>query len=182
MHETDFGSVSYKVETPVGWQPLPPHSATVLQEWMHTNAVLLHALATMETQPPERDKESSSEIERIEVKLDLALNLLARLLSQHAPKPEPCPATLSASLIEWIGHGQAPTAGNEILISLFINPQLAQPLLLPAKVNAALPVAGGTRIVAEFIQLSEEVGEWLERTVFRNHRRFIQAMHDENRN
>jgi hypothetical protein len=178
MRETDFGGVSYQAEMPLGWEPMPQISAMVLQEWMHTNAVLLHALATMETQPPERDQENSSDIERIEAKLDLALNLLAKLLSQHAARPESRPASLSAAVIEWLdGGAQAPATGSDILISLYIHPQLAQPLLLPAKVRSSQPVAGGTRVAAEFTRLSEEVGDWLERTVFRNHRRFIQSRH-----
>ncbi len=179
MHETDFGGVSYQAEIPLGWQAAPPPQAAVLQEWMHTNAVLLHAFATMEGQPPERDSESGSEIERIEVKLDLVLNLLARLLAQHAPRPEPSRVTLSAAVIEWLCLGAAPPAGSDIVISLFINPYLPQPLLLPARVRAARTETGGTQVAAEFTHLSEEAGEWLERTVFRNHRRFIQARHRE---
>jgi hypothetical protein len=180
-HETSFKGVSYQAEMPVSWQAGPPPSATVLQEWMHTNVVVLHALASMESQPPEYEKEFGNDmerrLERVEVKLDLALDLLSRLLAQHSPKPDSCPVTLSASLIEWISHGTA-AAGN-IVISLFINPRLPQALLLPASVRESTAVPGGTRIAAEFTHLSEEVQEWLERTVFRNHRRFIQSRHRE---
>lgn len=181
--EAGFSGVSYQAEMPLGWQSGPLPAATVLNEWMHTNVVLLHALATMETQAPARENESGNDVERklerVEVKLDLTLNLLSKLLAQHIPQPDACPVTLSASRIEWIGKG-TPPAGN-IVISLFVNPRLAQPLLLPASVRSATVVATGTRIVAEFTHLSEETEEWLERTVFRNHRRFIQSRHrDEN--
>lgn len=183
IHEAGFSGVSYQAEMPLGWQSGPLPAATVLHEWMHTNVVLLHALATMETQAPARDNESGNDmerkLERVEVKLDLALDLLSKLLAQHIPKPASCPVTLSASGIEWVCQG-TPPAGN-IVISLFINPRLAQPLLLPASVRNATTAASGTRIAAEFTHLNEEVQEWLERTVFRNHRRFIQSRHrDEN--
>ena len=176
-HEAGFGGVSYQAEMPLAWQPGPLPADTVLQEWMHTNVVLLHALATMEAQAPERENEHGNDmerkLERVEVKLDLALDLLSRLLTQHSPKPDACTVTLSASVIEWVSQG-TPPPGN-IVISLFINPRLAQPLRLPASIRNTTSVAGGTRIVAEFTHLSEEAQEWLERTVFRNHRRFIQS-------
>ena len=176
-----ISGVYYQSEIPVGWQAGAPPSAAVLHEWMHTNAVILHALASMETQSSARESEFGNDVEkkldRVEAKLDLALNLLSHLLAQHAPKPETCPVTLSASTIEWVSHGAAPARGN-IVLSLFINPRLPQPLLLPANVRESVAVAGGTRIIADFTHLNEEVKDSLERTVFRNHRRHIQAMHD----
>jgi len=165
---------------PVAWQAGAPPSAATLLEWMHTDTVVLRALTNMESPPSSRDTESGDEVEkkldRVEAKLDLALNMLFTLLAQHTPKPETCPVTLSASTIEWVCGGVAPAKGG-IVISLFIDPRLPQPLLLPANVRESLSVAGGTRIVADFTHLSEEVEEGLERTVFRNHRRHIQAMH-----
>jgi hypothetical protein len=178
-----ISGVYYQSEMPLGWQVGAPPSAAALAEWMHTDAVVLRALASVESQPVAYETEFGNDVEkkldRVEAKLDLALNLLSNLLAQHTPKPETCPVTLSASTIEWVSHGAAPAKGS-IVISLFINPRLPQPLLLPASVREIGAVAGGTRIVADFTHLSEEVQESLERTVFRNHRRYIQAMHSGN--
>lgn len=175
-----INGVYYQSEMPVAWQVGAPPSAAILLEWMHTDTVVLHALAGMESQPSSHDTEFGNDIEkkldRVEAKLDLALNMLCRLLAQHTPKPETCPVTLSASTIEWISSATPPAKGS-IVISLFIDPRLPQPLLLPANVRESGAAAGGTRIVADFTHLSEEVQENLERAVFRNHRRHIQAMH-----
>lgn len=175
-----FNGVYYHSEMPVAWQAGTPPSAAVLLQWMHTDAVVLYALAGMESQPSQRDAELSNDMEkkldRVEAKVDLALNLLFNLLAQHTTKPKTCPVTLSASAIEWVSNGAAPEMG-DIVISLFIDPRLPQPLLLPANVRETEAVAAGTRIVADFTHLSDEVGDCLERTVFRNHRRHIQAMH-----
>ena len=176
-----ISGVYYQSEMPVSWQTGAPPSASILHEWMHTDTVVLHALASVESQPSAYETEFGNDVEkkldRVEAKLDLALNLLSNLLAQHTPKPESCPVTLSASTIEWVSHG-APPAKGSIVISLFINPRLPQPLLLPASVRETRAAAGGTHIVADFTHLSEEVKDSLERTVFRNHRRHIQAMHD----
>ena len=179
MSQTDFSGVSFQAELPLGWETTALPAENVLQEWMHTNVALLHALATMEGQAPEYEKESAGEVDRrldrIEAKLELMLNLLSRVLARSASKPGACPVTLSASRIEWIDGGHAPAAGQDVVISLFINPRLPQPLLLPARVRAVSSAAAGTLVRAEFSHLSEEAQEWLERTVFRHHRRFIQS-------
>lgn len=175
-----FGGVYYKSEMPVGWQPGAPPSVAILSEWMRVNAVVLHALAGMEIQPSARENELCSDMEkkfdRVEAKLDLALNLLSSFLAQHAPKPETCPVTLGASAIEWLDRSKTPASGS-IILSLYITPSLPQPLMLPAFVRESVAQPDGTRIVAEFTDLSEEVRDSLERTVFRNHRRYVQAMH-----
>lgn len=172
--------VYYQSEMPISWRLGTAPPPGILSEWMHTDAVVLRALAGMDTQAPTRETEFGNEMEkkldRVEAKLDLALNLLSNLLAQHIPKSEICPVTLSASMIEWVSRAAAPAKGG-IVISLFIDPRLPQPLLLPANVRESEATTAGVRIAADFTHLSEEVEESLERTVFRNHRRHIQAMH-----
>lgn len=181
--ENELSGVSFQAELPLGWavQATPP-AAPQLSGWMHTNTVLLRALAMLEIQPPERDPELANEqdhrFERLEAKLDLALDLLSGLIAQHTPQPETRSISLSANAIAWVGS-DAPSPGQTLLISLFISPRLPQPLRLPARVRASTAAAGGMRTVAEFTHLDESTRDWLERTVFRNHRRFIQARHRE---
>lgn len=179
-----ISGVYYQNEMPVGWQVGMPPSATILHEWMHANAVALSALANMEIQSSTRETEFGNDLEkklnRVEAKLDLALNLLSSLIARKTPKPESYPVTLSAAAIEWVSRDATPTAGN-IIVALFIDPRLPQPLMLPAAVRESVTTNSGTRTTADFTHLSEEVEESLERTVFRNHRRHIQSMHEENR-
>ena len=179
-----IGGVYFQGEIPLGWQVGAPPSAAALHEWMHADAVLLNALAGMESQLSAHETEFGGDMEkrldRLEAKLDLALNLLSNLLAQNTPKPETCPVTLSASTIEWVSRSAAPAKGS-IVISLFIDPRMPQPLMLPASVRESDAATGGTRIVADFTHLSEEVKDSLERAVFRHHRRHIQAMHGANK-
>lgn len=145
---------------------------------MHTNTVLLRALATIEAQPPITDYESEPGsptgrmLERLEAKVDLALILMGRLLSQEHPAHYPVPLTLSAQAVEWKSDS-LPPPGSPILITLHLSPTLPQPLRLTAIVKRS----GQGSAEAVFTHLNEEMKEWLERTVFRQHRRHIQAMH-----
>ncbi|MBS4096578.1 MAG: PilZ domain-containing protein [Sulfuricella sp.] len=174
-----IGGVYFQGNLPLAWHAAEPPGEETLQGWMFTNAVLLRALATMDAQPTERDVDPNGDadrkLERLEAKLDLALNLLAQLIARDAPKPEACPATLSATAIEWFSS-KIPATGN-LVITLYLDPRLPQPLQLPAQVLESAPAEGGHRTLAEFHHLDEETQEWLERMVFRRHRRHIQALH-----
>lgn len=170
--------VYFQAELPLAWHATEALAVEAIQEWMHSNAVLLRALATMEAPAGERDIESTAEndkrLERLEAKLDLTLDLLAKLMARDTPKPPACPATVSATAIEWTSSA-APACGTG-MITLYIDPRLPQPLRLPAWVAESALTNDGHRTVAEFLHLDEDTGEWLERTVFRRHRRHIQAV------
>ncbi len=170
--------VSFQADLPLEWRPLGDTEQHVLDIWMHTNVVLLRALATIEAQPPITDYESEPGsptgrmLERLEAKVDLALTLLGRLLSQEQPAPRPIPLSLSAQAVTWKSE-PLPPAGSPILLTLHISPRLPQPLRLTAIVKRS----GQGSAEAVFTHLGEEMQDWLERTVFRQHRRHIQAMH-----
>ena len=172
-----IGGVYFQASLPLSWRSAEALSEENVRAWMHTNAVLLRALATMEIPQLERDNEPGAEnekrLERLEAKLDLALDLLARLLARDTAKPPAYPATLSATAIEWLGNTTPPSG--DLVISLYLDPRLPQPLHLPAAVIASTPTSAGQRTLAEFRRLDEETQEWLERMVFRQHRRHIQA-------
>jgi hypothetical protein len=168
--------VSFAANLPLEWQPLKPASPATIHEWMHTNAVILRALAGMENLVEDKDYEAAGAsgkiLERVEAKLDLALSLLARLLASREGAPEEQPVVVSADGLEW-RTATPPTLHQDILISLHLNSNLPQPLLLPAKVILVEGSVPANRVQARFQHLSDEAREWLERTVFRHHRRNI---------
>lgn len=170
--------VSFQAFLPLEWRPLGDAEHHVVDIWMHTNTVLLRALATIEAQPPITDYESEPGsptgrmLERLEAKVDLALTLMGRLLSEEHPAPHPVQLTLSAQAIRW-NSDNLPPSGAPVLITLYISPRLPQPLRLTAIVKHS----GMGNAEAVFTHLGEELQDWLERTVFRQHRRHIQAMH-----
>lgn len=173
--------VFYPATLPMSWRLEPAPSADDIAIWMYGNVTLLRALATIEALQPEKENESISgmgkTLERLEFKIDLTLNLIAKLLTQSTALPPACPLFLSAVGMEWVCGGTIPAQGEDILISAFISPKLPQPLILPAKIAAVRQEEGGTRVYATFTHLSEEAQDWLSRTVFRYHRRAIHTLH-----
>lgn len=173
--------VFYPATLPMSWRAEPEPSADDIAIWMYSNVTLLSALASIEALQPEKDNESipgmGKVLERLEFKIDLTLNLIAKLLTQSTVLPPACPLFLSAAGMEWACKETPPAQGEDILISAYISPKLPQPLILPAKVAAVQQEDDGTRVYATFTHLSEVAQDWLSRTVFRYHRRAIHTLH-----
>lgn len=180
MNQFEPQGVFYSADLPLSWTPLDQLQPAQTEQWQHHGVALLRALSVIETPVSELEKDATSAagkaMERLEAKLDLTLSLMMQLVRQHTAPPPSCAVTLRASSVEWRG-GNAPETGQPILLSLHLSPKLPQPLVLPARVAAVEATANGIRVRADFIRLNEELAEWLERTLFRFHRRSIQQSH-----
>lgn len=169
--------VSYFSVIPLGWHKETESTAADIAIWMYEDVTLLRALATIEAMQPELEGETVSGagkvLERLEFKIDLTLSLVAKLLTQQAVLPPACRVFISTEGMEWICRNSV-EEGENIVISAYISPKLPQPLVLPAKIKAVQTEPEGTRVYATFTHLSEEVQDWLSRTVFRHHRRALQ--------
>lgn len=178
MSEAEPQGVFFIAQLPLKWAPLAAPPAFVLQDWMQANVALLRGLATIEAMQGEKENElgpaAAKALERLEAKVDMALTLLAGLLANHSDFPPPVAIALTPDFIQWTTE-KPPRVGEEILLSLYLSRALPSPLLLPARVTAAEQHADGAHVRATFLHFNEEMADWLERTVFRYHRRAIHA-------
>ncbi|HCA26953.1 MAG TPA: hypothetical protein DEP05_04820, partial [Betaproteobacteria bacterium] len=97
--------VFYHSDLPLQWRGEPLPATRGLQQQMRTNTVLFHALAAMETPLTEQEAEIGGALtkilDRLEAKLNLAVDLLSQLTTSQTPLPATHPVTLSAEAIEW---------------------------------------------------------------------------------
>ncbi len=179
-NQSEPQGVYYAADLPLSWAALNHLSPAQTEQWQHDAVALLRTLAVFETPVAEADRDLASaagkSMERLEAKLDLALNMIMQLARQQTELPTPHPVILRADTVEW-SDAAAPQAGQSILISLHLSPRLPQPLLVPATVTMLQSMENGTRVQAKFTHLNQEMEEWLERTLFRFHRRSIQQSH-----
>ena len=179
-NQSELQGVFYAADLPLSWTALSRLQPMQTEQWQHDAVALLRALAVIEAPIAEADRDISSAagkaMERLEAKVDMALNLIMQLTRQQRELPEPHPVILRAGTLEWTG-ASAPETGQLILLSLHLSPKLPQPLLLPATVAGVARQENGANIRAKFIALNQEMEEWLERTLFRFHRRSIQQSH-----
>lgn len=177
LAQSDQSGVFHQARMPLGWHLASSIPEEILEQRMHNNVILLRALAVFESPPPDREKDLGQDmgkaLDRLEAKIDLTLSLVTQLLRQQTSPPQPCPVVLRADSIEWIDR-EAPPTGSEVVISVWLSPQLPQPLVLPAAIADAEPHPDGIQIRAALTRLSPESRDWLERTIFRYHRRAIQ--------
>lgn len=172
-------SVTLDLWAPLTSQALPDHWPALLDGWMRGNQILLSGLDAIETGASEHelDSASASQIERVEAKLNLTLHLIGSLLAQQQPMATPRAVRFSAHGAEWLAHEQY-ARGTQLLLSIGLSEQVPQPLILPAEVvHIEASAAGGWLITVLFQHLSEAVANGLGRSVFRRHRRAIQARH-----
>jgi hypothetical protein len=159
---------------PLEWQPKSNLTQGNIELQKQGNLALLRALSSIEVTTPERDAHAEAiekSIERVESKLDVLLLLVARMASGSIVLPAEKPVTLDTRHLAWDESGSLPTVGSALLVNLYLNPRLPQPLQLVVKVESI----AGTQVVAVLEPLGDDLEEWLTRTIFRYHRRALQA-------
>jgi len=170
-----FSGITYQAKLPLLWQPANPDGQDIISA-RQSNIGLLRALATIETIPekdPDAEASVAKTIDRLEAKLDIAMRLLSRLIAQQTEMPLPAEVVLSAHQIEWHAMTDAPVQDAVIRIALYLSPHLPEPVQLYARVTSSAPVP----YQAEFLDHDEEFEDWMTRTLFRYHRRELQARH-----
>ncbi len=165
--------LAYQDILPVQWMALwePPDRFELLG-LEEANLLLLQACVAVEEHPA-RDKNEdlgplAGEIARLDFKLNLVMQLLAKLVSKERMPPATTIVfnSLGAS---WTCVGQTPAVGAHGLLRVQLRSSLPQPLELPAQVTS---VQGSLAKVA-FPGLSPGVAELIQRLAFVRHRRHI---------
>ena len=80
--------VFYTADLPLSWTALSRLSSVQVEQWQHDAVALLRALAVIEAPIGEAERDTASaagkSMERLEAKLDLALNMIMQLARQQA--------------------------------------------------------------------------------------------------
>lgn len=161
-------AVAIHTDMPVYWRPegVPVGANSTL---------LLRVIALLEAAPPHFDEDDSEEAMRwqaMEARLDLCIQLVGQLLVQHAPLPQPCPVNITSEEVTWCNPAEL-APGSVGAIGLYVSPQVPQPLWLPARVIRCASAKQGWTITAQYVGMDEELQDWLDKTIFRRHRREI---------
>ena len=166
--------LAYEDVLPVGWRPLAksPDLATVTM-LTERNVRTLHVCATIEEQGPVEKAEEkslhSADLLRLEVKMNLVLELMGQLLAAQQPRPAPVPVRFNALGAVW-QSATPPRNGEQGLLDIYLRECLAQPLTLIANVTQVTP-EGKVRVT--FTPPGEATADLIEKLAFRRHRRHV---------
>lgn len=137
------------------------------------NVDLLKTLVAMEEGGSESngEEEKDPDLQRVEFKVNLVLDLVAQLYRDHLALPPLTPIRLSGEGLEWFDTSSH-SEGTWLQVQLYISQRFPQPLILsgssaPAGDDPAYPC----RMRLE--GLSQPLQDALERFIFRHHRRLI---------
>ncbi len=167
----------YEDRIPLRWKilqsPLPPARQSQLDQ---QNEEMLAFIATLEEHKGDvADDEHDAyrqELQRVEHKVNLLLDMVGQLLARQTDMPESVPVRLGPGAIEWHA-ADAPAEGHRLLLEIFISQQYPKPLVFVGQVREVEPQDHAMRIVAEFEEGGESVTHALEKLIFRHHRRLV---------
>ena len=166
--------LAYEDVLPVGWRPLAraPELATVTT-MTERNVRILHVCATIEEQGPVEKAEEkslhSADLLRLEVKMNLVLELMGQLLAAQQLRPPVTPVRFNALGAVW-QSATPPRNGEQGLLDIYLRECLAQPLTLIANVTHVTP-EGKVRVT--FTPPGEATADLIEKLAFRRHRRHV---------
>lgn len=170
--------VNYQDHLPLEWVP-GAAAAVDDRQRRTTNLYVLEAVAAVEDRAPdhlhEEQPELHSELQRIDAKLQLLMDMVARLLRRDEQFPERYAVRIAVELIEVMSGLPGMTPGSEGVLYLHLHPAIPAPLLLPGRITDK--AEDGEELWMHFtpMPLSESENEAFARHVFRHHRRGIAA-------
>lgn len=166
--------IVYEARLPLAWKvltvkPDEPQLAVINEN----NEAILRTISSLEDFAPDHTEDLSGlnqEIARIDVKLNLLLDLVGQLLAAQSTIPSNMVVRLGAVAVEWSGTN-LPGVGQYVQIELYLHRSYPRPLCLLGSVRAGQ--LGESSVIVPFEGIGEPVQDALERLIFRHHRRRI---------
>lgn len=170
--------LNYSDYLPLEWTPGDRAVADDKQR-VATNLYVLEAVAAVEDNVPgrlhEEQPELQLELQRLDAKLQLLMDMVARLLRRDESFPQRHAVRIAVDLIEVAGDLPGMSIGAEGLLSLHLHPAIPAALQLSGRVVDDTRDDEGHWLHFQAGSLSDPEKEALSRHVFRHHRRGIAA-------
>jgi hypothetical protein len=162
-------SLTFKQRLPLKLIQLttPPEEGEI-SSYEQANEALLMRLETRNSPVHEIDEDDMvhHELHRLEVKMDLILDLLTEVVSQSQILPASVPIEFNEYAIQLPPTAEIETDMN-VRIDLYLDPAFPKPVILFARVYSVEPFR------LEIQHVSEVITDLLSRYIFRQHRRQI---------
>jgi hypothetical protein len=174
-----FEGLGYTDSVPLGFERLErlPEGA-VLSAITLENQQVLVADASLDEQRPHQDKKSDEEpelaedLQRLETKINVLTQLMARLLNRGASLPPARSIRFHSQGLEWRLDDEEVQPGVG-LVHLHVSRYFPQALVLPGRIAGVHGDDEGRWVRFEFEGLSPAIVDLLERMIFRHHRRLV---------
>lgn len=178
MADSDSGKgLVYSDNIAVAWKPVDYEpDATHLAMVNASNESFLRAVSAIGDGVPAKEGADTpaginAETARLDLKLNLLLDLVSSLVYHELEIPPVGAVQVSATEVSW--RGDVPAPGARVFLQLYIQRGLPKPLCCYGEVisTAAEYEAGEARV--RFVGLAGAAKVWLEKLIFRHHRREV---------
>jgi Atypical PilZ domain, cyclic di-GMP receptor len=170
-----YDELAFQDVLPLAWRTLP-HAVDgdAAAGFMERNARVLQAREALDQLGPvektDENSPNSADLLRLELKVNLLLDLVGQVLAASRPRPAPVPVRFNAQGVVWRGSAPLPEAGVQGIAEIYLHDCLAEPLRLPGRVSSVTPDG---HVKVRFAPVTETVADLLEKLCFRRHRRQI---------
>lgn len=170
LHE----ELAFQDVLPVLWRPAPAqprpeflaglseNNLQVLQSW--------EALTDQSRIEPDENSPLSADLQRMDRKLTLLLDMVGQILSTNRPRPAAVPVRFNALGAAWRAAGSAPAADSTGILEIHLHEYVAQPLRFAGTVTGVTPSGD---VTVRFLPLEDVVAALIAKVAFRRHRRQI---------
>lgn len=169
-----FEKLAYEDVVPVRWRAAKGQISDVYRRsCADQNLKLLQACAALEEHgQPEKNDDSQyhADIVRLDMKINLLLDLVSKLLIANQPRPEAMPIRFNTLGAVWQHKGELPVLDSIGVLEVYLRESMADPLRLTGQVMAAGPDG---RVKVKFDPPGDAVADLIEKLAFRRHRRQI---------
>jgi hypothetical protein len=142
--------------------------------YMERNARVLQAREALDqlgpVDKPDENAPNAADLMRLELKVNLLLDLVGQVLAANRPRPAAVPVRFNAQGLVWRSQGPLPEAGAHGIAEIYLHDCLAEPLRLPGRISSVTPDG---HVKVRFVPVGEPVADLLEKLCFRRHRRQI---------
>ncbi len=170
-----FEELAYHDVLPVVWRPLPDDiDPDVAASYTSANVRVLQATTALQEQGQmEKADENSphaADFLRIELKINLLLDVVGRILAANQPRPPATAIRFNALGATWQGAAPLPRPGAQGAVEIYLRECVVEPLRLIGRVGSVSPSG---EIKVRFLPPGEAVADLLEKLAFRRHRRQV---------
>ena len=167
-----YEELAYQDVLPVLWRALPGTIDPALTaSYSDQNVRLLEACAAIEEHAgSEKADEDSPELQRLEFKVNLLLELMGQLFVANRPRPPAVPIRFNALGAVWRAPAPLPEAGAQGVAEIYLRDFLADPLRLIGRITNVTPDG---QVKARFAATGEAVSDLIQKLAFRRHRRQV---------
>lgn len=170
-----YEELAYEDVLPVAWRPLPePFDTALVGSFTDRNLRVLQAVSALDEHgqidKPEENAPHAADILRLEMKVNLLLDMVGALLIASRPRPKPAAVRFNALGGVFQGSSPYPPLGNQGVLEVYLRDCVADPLRLFGRIASVSPDG---KVKVRFVPPGENISDLLEKLAFRKHRRQV---------